>query len=164
MTAQHDWLKNLTRRLINECGGVEAASKALEAADVPHSLGTISRAQNGDHSAWLSLPQISALEQFCGKAVVSEALATNKTGSQPIPRNTKVSAHNLVTLNNSVRKELMDVDQETERAVADDRVTNTELNRLIQATEDVVNAAQKHLGWLCAVRSARRQDVREAAE
>ena len=164
MSAQHDWLKQLTRRLINECGGVEAASKVLEAADVPHSLGTISRAQNGDHLAWLSLPQISALERFCGKAVISEALSTDKTGSQPIPKNTRISASNLVTLNNSVRRELMDVDTETERAVEDGNVSNTELTRLINESENVVRAAQKHLGWLCAIRSARREDVREAAE
>ncbi|RZJ19102.1 MAG: hypothetical protein EON91_02595 [Brevundimonas sp.] len=71
---RRNWLKLKTRRLIDACGGLDAASAACAELCRPYSVKQLSRCQNPLAPDMLPLDIQWSLEEFCGQPIISRAL------------------------------------------------------------------------------------------
>lgn len=69
------WLKLKTRKLIDACGGLKAASRVCGEEARAYSVPQLSRCQNPAAPDFLPIDIVMCLEAYCGEPIVTAAMA-----------------------------------------------------------------------------------------
>lgn len=131
--ARRNWLKMKTRLLIKACGGLEDASEVCAAECRPYSDKQLSRCQNPNAPDILPIDIMDCLEAYCGRHIVSEAIArsTAQTGT----------AGELRDESSEVTETAAELQRHIREALTDGEIDPVEAASLL----DVVQVAMGHL-------------------
>lgn len=135
-------LKDATRDLIKACGGVTRAALVTRVAE-----SQLSRASSDHETQFLPIDVVADLEEECGQAIVTGALAALQHLSVTTrPRSVRVSDH--VRCVGEVAREFADFVQVQTSAAADGVVDGRESAAVLSAIDDLMRvlseAAELH--------------------
>lgn len=127
-------LKSATRALIKACGGVTRAALVTRVAE-----SQLSRASSDHETQFLPIDVVADLEEECGQAIVTGALAALQHLSVTSrPRSVRVSDH--VRCIGEVSREFAEFVQVQSNAAADGVVDRKESAAALDAIEHVMRA------------------------